>query len=105
MAGKTQKRSVDVVMLAHALRSGSECVVVTDMTDRIVFVNEAFLKTYGYEEDELIGGTIDLVRSPNNPPEVIAQIRPATFNGGWSGEVLNRRRNGEEFPVSLSTSV
>ncbi len=92
-------------MLAHALRSVSECVVVTDMTDRILFVNDAFLRTYGYTEDELIGGSIDIVRSPNNPREITESIRPATFDGGWSGEVLNRRQNGEEFPVSLSTSV
>jgi PAS domain S-box-containing protein len=105
MSGKSEKRSVDVTMLAHALRSVSESVVVTDMLDTILFVNDAFLQTYGYTEDELIGGNIDVVRSPSNPKEITDKILPATLAGGWSGEVLNRRSNGEEFPVSLSTSV
>src|ERR1041385_4372916 len=105
MPGKTHKRAVDVTMLAHALRSVSECVVVTDMSDTILFVNDAFLRTYGYTEEELIGGNIDVVRSPNNPREVTDRILPSTLAGRWSGEVLNRRRNGEEFPVALSTSV
>ena len=94
-----------IEMLAHALRSVSECVVVTDMANTILFVNDAFVRTYGYSAGELIGGNIDIVRSGNNPRPVIDKILPATLAGGWSGEVLNRRRGGEEFPVFLSTSV
>jgi len=94
-----------IEMLAHALRSVSECVVVTDMANTILFVNDAFVRTYGYSAGELIGGNIDIVRSGNNPRPVIDRILPSTLAGGWSGEVLNRRRGGEEFPVFLSTSV
>ncbi len=93
-------------MLALALRSVSECVVVTDMQDTILFVNDAFLTTYNYSEGELLGKDIDMVRSPNTPAAVRSVIRPATLSaGGWKGEVLNRRKGGEDFPVSLSTSV
>jgi PAS domain S-box-containing protein len=94
-----------IEMLAHALRSVSECVVVTDMANTILFVNDAFVRTYGYSAGELIGGNIDIVRSSNNPRSLIDRILPATLAGGWSGEVLNRRRGREEFPVFLSTSV
>ena len=38
-----------ISLLAHAVRSTGECVCITDMQDNIVFVNHAFLKTYGYE--------------------------------------------------------
>ena len=94
-----------IEMLAHALRSVSECVVVTDMANTILFINDAFVRTYGYSAGELIGGNIDIVRSSNNPRSLIDRILPATLAGGWSGEVLNRRRGGEDFPVFLSTSV
>src|SRR5262245_52118097 len=56
-----------IEMLAHALRSVSECVVVTNMGNTILFVNDAFVRTYGYSAGELIGGSIDIVRSNNNP--------------------------------------
>ena len=95
-----------ISMLAHALRSVSECVVVTDMQDTILFVNEAFQETYGYSEEELLGKDIDIIRSKNNPEEVTSQILPTTLKEGrWKGEVLNKRRGGGEFPISLSTSV
>ncbi len=91
--------------LAHAIESVRECVSITDMEDQILYVNEAFLKTYGYKKEELIGNSIRILRSPNNPPDVVREILPATLRGGWQGELMNRRKDGSEFPISLSTSV
>jgi PAS domain S-box-containing protein len=68
-------------------------------------VNESFTKTYGYSEEELIGQNILIVRSPNNPPEVLREILPATLRGGWTGEILNRKKDGSEFPIILSTTI
>jgi PAS domain S-box-containing protein len=92
-------------MLAQALTSISECVSITDMDDIVLFVNDAFLLTYGFREEDLLGKPIGVVRSPNNPPEVTQEILPATLRGGWKGEVFNRRSDGTDFPILLSTSV
>jgi two-component system sensor histidine kinase/response regulator len=92
-------------LLSYAIRSISECVSITDMDDVIIFVNNAFLITYQYEESELVGHPISIIRSPNNPPELANVILPATLSGGWKGELLNLRKDGTEFPVSISTSV
>lgn len=89
----------------HALRSISECVSITDMADIVLYVNNAFCTTYGFKEDELVGKPVDLIRSPNNLLAVVEQILPDTLRGGWQGEILNRRKDGTEFPISLSTSV
>lgn len=94
-----------ITMLAQAILSVSECVSITDMTDRILFVNNAFLKTYQYSKEELNGHPIDIVRSDKNPPELTREILPATLRGGWHGELINRRKDGSEFPVNVSTSV
>ena len=91
--------------LAFALRSITECVSITDMQDTILFVNEAFLKTYGYRESELVGQHIGIVRSPNNSAELTQQILPSTIKGVWQGELLNRKKDGTEFPIHLSASL
>ncbi len=91
--------------LGHALMSVSECVSITDVNDRIIFVNEAFLKTYGYIEEELRGKDMTIFRSPNNNPDVVKKIQPATLAGGWHGELMNRRKDGTDFPIYLSTSA
>ena len=95
----------EIAMLAHSLKSVNECVSITDMEDKILFVNESFLKTYGYSENELIGKNITIARSPNNLPELTKEILPATIRGGWKGELWNKRKDGSEFPISLSTTV
>jgi PAS domain S-box-containing protein len=92
--------------MAHALKSINESISITDTNNRILFLNEAFLKTYGYEDgNELIGKDISFLRSQNNDPEVVDQILRSTIEAGWQGEIFNRKKDGTEFPISLSTSV
>jgi PAS domain S-box-containing protein len=95
----------EITMLAHSLRSINECVSITDLKDNIIFLNETFLKTYGYSEIELIGKNMSIVRSLKNPPEVVNEILPATLKDGWNGELWNKRKDGSEFQVYLSTTT
>ena len=90
-------------MLAHAIRSISECVILSDLEDQILFVNDAFQQTYGYSAEELAGKSVSLIRPAQDLPG-IQEIREATLQGGWQGEVINRRKDGSEFAVFLSTS-
>ncbi len=92
-------------MLAHSLKSINECVSITDLDNKIIFVNESFLKTYGYDISELLGNNISIVRSPSNEQEKVDEILPATILGDWQGELLNRRKDGSEFPIYLSTTI
>ena len=92
-------------MLTFALKSISECVSITDMDDRVIFTNESFSRTYGYSQEELLDKPISIVRSSTNSPELVREILPATMRGGWRGELMNRRKDGSDFPVSLATSI
>ncbi len=94
-----------ITLLAHALKSISESVSITDMSDRVLFLNDAFVKTYGYTLEELKDNPISRVRSVNNPPEITSDILNQTLRGGWSGELLNVKKDGTEFYIHLSTSV
>lgn len=101
-----KKAEEQLQLMAHTLKSINESISITDTQDRILFLNAAFLKTYGYAEDEnLIGQDISIVRSTNNDPEAVKQILAITADTGWQGEILNKRKDGTEFPISLSTSV
>jgi PAS domain S-box-containing protein len=99
------KAEEQVSMLALALKSISESVCISDLNDNILFVNEAFTRSYGYTSQELIGNQVSMVRSDHNDPEVISQIFPQTMKGGWKGEIMNKRKDGREFPVFISTSI
>jgi len=95
----------EITILAQSLRSVKECVSITDLENNILFVNSSFLNTYGYSEDELAGKHISIVRLPNMSPDLGKEIMPATLRGGWSGELWNKRKDGSEFLVYLSTTI
>lgn len=103
----TERKSSEkeITMLAHSLKSINECVSITDLDNKIIFVNESFLKTYGYEINELLGKNINVVRSQTNEQKMVDEILPATILGAWQGELLNRRKDGSEFPIYLSTTI
>lgn len=95
----------ETTFLAHVFKSINENVTITDLKDDIIFVNQSLLKTYGYTRAELIGQNIEMLRSKNNSPDVIREIYPATLEGGWDGELLNRRKDGREFPIRIRTTI
>ena len=100
---KRIEREMD--MFVHTLKSIGEGVSITDLDGRIMFVNEAFEKMLGYSSEELKGRTLGFMRSDRNPKEIVDLILPATLHGGWQGELIDRRKNGQEFPVWVSTSA
>ncbi len=92
-------------LLAQTITSTKDCVWITDLEERILFVNTASLATYGYAEEELVGHPLAILRSPKMSPEATREILPATLQDGWYGEVLHRRKDGREIPLELWTSV
>ncbi len=103
----TERRQVerDLKVLAHAIRSIREAVVITDTAGVVTFVNDAFVKIYGYVPSEMIGRNVEALGSPGRPSKDVPGIIAASLDGGWQGEVWNRRKDGVEFPAFLSTSA
>ena len=92
-------------LLAYALSCTRDCFCLCDLQGTIVFVNSAFCSAYGYQEGELIGKNITLVDSPQTTLELRQDIQDKSMQGGWTGELINRRKDGTDFPVELWTSV
>lgn len=94
----------EIRMLAEALRSIKESIVITDTRNKVLFVNKSFEKIYGYSEAEVMGKNLQFLRPAGLPEEQFEDVYIRTLNGGWSGELINRRKDGSEFPIQLSTS-
>ncbi len=97
-------REEQIRLLAHAVESTSELICITDVNDRFIFVNKAFLEAYGYSEKQILGKHPNILRSPKVDAVIARQIWKHTRRGGWVGELLHRRKNGSEFPIALRTS-
>ena len=100
-----RKRSQQrMLTLSRALESIGECVSITDIQNKIIFVNKAFCKTYGYDYEEIVGKDIAILRLANSNSEPAEKILSETITGGWNGELINIKKDGSEFPIELSTS-
>lgn len=94
-----------ITMLVQAIKNTAECIGIADKDFNFVFVNESFLKTYGFSEDEVIGQPIAIIHSENNPAEINNELFSSLAkNQSWKGEVLNKRKDGTEFPVLLTVT-
>lgn len=94
----------EVSMLAQAIRSIQEAVVVTDPSGYITFVNDAAVEMFGYESDEAIGKHVSVLHSARNSAEFVGEVVSSARASRWEGEMLSRRKDGTEFPIYLSAS-
>ncbi|MGC3874978.1 methyl-accepting chemotaxis protein [Halomonas sp. GXIMD04776] len=75
----------------------------TDMKGRITYANPAFIEVSGYSHDELIGAPHSIIRHPDMPEAVFANLWQTLEAGEtWSGLVKNRRKNGDHYWVQAN---
>ncbi|WP_044870930.1 phosphodiesterase DibA [Pseudomonas sp. LFM046] len=85
---------------AAVFDSTQEGVLVTDAECRIVHVNRAFARITGFEEAEVLGENPRIFSSGRHAPDFYQAMWHALNNRReWSGEVWNRRKNGEIYPL------
>jgi diguanylate cyclase (GGDEF)-like protein/PAS domain S-box-containing protein len=83
----------------------AEGIMVTDAQGRITLVNEAFSEITGYAQNEVLGNSPRMLGSGRHPPEFYAAMfRQLQDTGKWQGEIWNRRKSGELYPVWQSIS-
>ncbi len=89
-------------LLSHALLCADDSIYITDLEDKITFVNMAFCLTYGYTEDEVIGKDCDILWKEN--PSAEDAEKPYRATNEWEVGFFHKRKDGTEFPVSISRS-
>jgi diguanylate cyclase (GGDEF)-like protein/PAS domain S-box-containing protein len=90
-------------MAEKVLESTSEGVMVSDASARILWVNSGFTRISGYSRDEVLGKTANVLKSGLQGPAFYqAMWADLTNLGEWSGEIWNRRKDGEAFPEWLT---
>jgi PAS domain S-box-containing protein len=91
-------------LLANTITCAKDCFVLSDLEGKILFVNEALLATYGYNDQELLGKNVTILLPPDTGPSLIGEMY-STSAAGWNGELMHRRKDGTDFPVELWVSV
>ena len=79
---------------------GQTIVSKTDLKGVVTYANDTFVTVSGYDREELLGHSHNIIRHPDMPPEVFADLWAAIKSGlPWQGIVKNRRKNGDFYWV------
>lgn len=92
--------------IAAAAFETQEGILITDLQHRIVQVNQAFTQMTGYSREEALGKTPDLLKSGRHETSFYPRMwETIARENYWQGEVWSRRKNGEIYPVWLTTTA
>ncbi|WP_423274824.1 ATP-binding protein, partial [Arcobacter sp. YIC-464] len=87
------KRAVDL----------SAIVSKTDKNGKITYVNDEFIRTSKYSENELIGENHNIVRHPDMPTSIFEELWNTLLNKQiWKGQIKNKAKDGSAYYVNTT---
>jgi PAS domain S-box-containing protein len=96
MTASLRRAKAEARRLALVASRTASVVLITDADWRIEWVNDSFLRFFGYAFDEIRGRRpAEILGGPRLRPETIAQIDAACGRGGpFQGELINYTKDG-----------
>ena len=92
--------------IAATAFEAQEGMLVSDSTNTILRVNNAFTRITGYSAAEVVGKNPRLLGSGRQDANFYAAMWHSIHGtGSWEGEVWNRRKNGEIYPEYLTITA
>ncbi len=98
-----QKLAQNKLLLASAVfEKMTDGVLITDSNQRILSINRAFSKLSGYTIEEIKGKTPRIFSSGWHDKSFYKNVWDViNTKGQWSGEIIDRKKNGETFTSEL----
>ncbi len=90
-------------MLSHAVMSIGESVYITDIQNKLLFVNKAFVETFGYSEAEIAGKDSEIILQRVCETSEGARICDG-LEEAYNNEAYYAKKDGTVFPVLASNS-
>src|SRR5690606_9412350 len=93
-------------LAAMVYENSREAMMVTDRDGTIIAINPTFTRVTGYSLDEVIGKNPRMLQSGQQSREFYrAMWSELQSKGHWSGEIVDKRKNGEVYPEWLSVNA
>jgi diguanylate cyclase (GGDEF)-like protein/PAS domain S-box-containing protein len=81
----------------------SDGILVTDAFFTILKINASFTTITGYNQEDVVGKNVSILKSGKHEDPFYQELNETLAKSGkWSGEVWNRRKNGEMYLQYLS---
>ena len=99
-SGIFMKQNLPITNNEVLMTKGTILVTRTDLQGKIIYANDDFLKISGYGREEVIGKNHNLVRHPDMPAEIFADLwSTIKVMRPWAGCIKNRAKSGDFYWV------
>jgi diguanylate cyclase (GGDEF)-like protein/PAS domain S-box-containing protein len=93
-------------LAASVFDHAREGIMITDRSGTIIEINDTFTHITGYSREEVLNQDQNILQSGQHEPEYFLEIADTiNAHGHWSGEMWNRRRNGDVYAEMQTISV
>lgn len=90
--------------LSQAIEQSPNMVIIIDLKGNIEYINPRFTEITGFTPEEIVGQNPRILGS-ETPEEVYRQLwQTITLGNEWRGELINKKKNGEVYWVSVTIS-
>ena len=101
-----KKAQAKLQLAANVFSHAREGITITDPDGNIIDINPAFTRITGYSREEVLGQNPRILQSGRQNKEFyVAMWRDLLAGGHWSGDIWNKRKNGEIYPELLTISA
>lgn len=97
-----KKAEESLLLLVKAVNTTKTGISFCDLDNTIRFTNNAYADMHGYEPSELEGRNLRVIapqKSTYDGKDILS------MRGSWTGEGINLKRNGNEFPVRVMSDI
>lgn len=105
LMGNLQQATEGMRLLSKVVECSEEAILITDAQMNIVFVNQSFEKTTGFQAREVLGKNPRILKSGQQDQQFYKNMwSEINTHGSWQGEIFNKRRSGQIYPEWQSIS-
>jgi len=87
-----------------AVDSMDDCVIMTNVSGDIKYVNPTFEKKYGYLPDEIIGKHISIIEHAQSPLTIDKESLLQDTRNEWGGNLISVNKHGLTLKMSIKCS-
>lgn len=101
-----KKTEEQLHLAATVFSHAKEGIMIAGTDGTIIEVNNAFQQLTGYTRDEVLGKKPSILSSGQHGPEFyVSMWHDINKNGYWSGDIWNKRKNGDIYIEKLTISA
>jgi PAS domain S-box-containing protein len=100
-----RRTELQLLRFANAIHYAVNPIQITDADGKIIYVNPAYERVFGFSKDELFGKNPNIVSSGKHSKRFWQKVWHTISEGNvWRGEIVNRNKKGELMYIELIIS-